>query len=185
MIPLLRASTTLRSLAERSGPMRLRAFWSSCSRISSSCRRSLLTRGTASRPSHHSRNRRDSSRSSPSASAAISRRASWLRATTSCRSSTSKDSTPANWLTSELMFRGTPISISIRLDLRLRCSSREAVITGSSAAVLVNTREQVLRQWSRSVSGRHCTGSSGKSAARASARATVRLSSTKPRQPFD
>jgi hypothetical protein len=44
------------------------------------------------------------------------------------------------------MFRGTPISIIIKLERLLRLSRRSRVIMGSSAAVLVNTSEQVLKQ---------------------------------------
>ena len=41
---------------------------------------------------------------------------------------------------------GTPMSISIRQERRLRRFRRPASMIGSSAAVLVKTREQVLRQ---------------------------------------
>ena len=44
------------------------------------------------------------------------------------------------------MLRGTPMSMSIRLERRFSPSSLWAVMIGSSAPVLVNTREQVLRQ---------------------------------------
>ena len=89
IIPLVRASTTFLSRAEKSGPILLSAFCNSSFLINSKSDLSLLITGTASKLAHHSRKMILSSSTKDSASFAIFCLNSWFLETTSCKSSTS------------------------------------------------------------------------------------------------